>query len=51
MRFVVYIRGGWEKRSMVTHEKVNGQWKLQGLIKHDELNDMEHLVPMRKGVY
>jgi len=48
--FLVYIRGGWEKRSMVTHEKANGWWELQGSMKHDELNNMERLgCPWGKG--
>ncbi len=51
MWFVVYIRGGGEKRSMVMHENANGRWELQGSMKHDELDGMERLVPMRIGVY
>jgi hypothetical protein len=51
VKCVVYIRGGWEKRFMVTHEKANGRSELQGSMKHDEIDDMECLVPMRKKVY
>ncbi len=37
------------KKVFGVHEKENGQWELRGLMKHDEQDDMERLVPMRKG--